>query len=230
MTASLDMATGNRAHSLAVRSNDLYETPGCAVRSLLALEPLPTRIWEPACGPGSIVRELRAAGKDIVATDLVDYGLENSTAGVDFLMERQVFAGVEAVVTNPPFKLAADFVAHALHLCPHVVMLLRVAFLEGLRWHSPDEEKRGLDLGAHLARVTVFCPRLPMMHRDGWDGPKASSAMCFAWFTFRRGWASQGGQATVRWHDWRTVPTTEAEEARVPESAPLLDLMEAVAE
>lgn len=199
----LNMATGNRVHAISERKNDLYQTPACAVRSLLALEPLPDRIWEPACGPGAIVRELRAAGKDVVATDLVDYGA--GAAGVDFLMERRAPEGIDCIVTNPPFKLAEEFVEHALELCPHVVMLLRVAFLEGLRWHSPESEKRGCDFGAHLARVTVFCPRLPMMHREDWEGPKASSGMAFAWFTFRRGWAAAGGSATVRWHDWRTL-------------------------
>lgn len=204
----LNMATGNRVHAISERKDDLYQTPACAVRSLLALEPLPSRIWEPACGPGAIVRELRATGKDVVATDLVDYrdrGLADQIYGVDFLMERQAPQGVSCIVSNPPFKLAEEFVAHALELCPHVVMLLRVAFLEGLRWHSPESEKRGCDFGAHLARVTVFCPRLPMMHREDWEGPKANSGMAFAWFTFRRGWAAAGGSATVRWHDWRTL-------------------------
>lgn len=199
----LNMATGNRVHAVSERKNDLYQTPECAVRSLLALEPLPDRIWEPACGPGAIVRVLRAAGKDVVATDLVDYG--EGQAGVDFLMERRAPDGVEAIVTNPPFKLAEEFVEHALELCPHVVMLLRVAFLEGLRWHSPAAERRGLDFNAHLARVTVFCPRLPMMHREDWEGPKANSGMAFGWFVFRRGWAAAGGAPTLRWHDWRTL-------------------------
>jgi hypothetical protein len=31
--------------------------------------------------------------------------------------------------------------------------------------------------------------RLPRMHREGWDGPRASSSMAFAWFAWRRGYA-----------------------------------------
>jgi hypothetical protein len=32
----------------------------------------------------------------------------------------------------------------------------------------------------------VFRNRIPMMHRDGWAGPRASSAMPFAWFVWDR--------------------------------------------
>jgi hypothetical protein len=37
------------------------------------------------------------------------------------------------ICTNPPFRLAEEFVEHALRLCPLVVMLLRLAFLESER-------------------------------------------------------------------------------------------------
>ena len=47
----------NKAHALSERGNDLYETPAVAVRALMAIEWMPRRIWEPACGPGAIVRE-----------------------------------------------------------------------------------------------------------------------------------------------------------------------------
>jgi len=59
---------------LAERRDDLYETPECATRALLAVESLPQgTVWEPACGPGAIVRVLRAAGHQVYATDLVKY-------------------------------------------------------------------------------------------------------------------------------------------------------------
>ena len=60
--------------ALAERGHDLYETPPEATRALLEVERLPHRVWEPACGPGAIVTVLRAAGHDVVASDLVDYG------------------------------------------------------------------------------------------------------------------------------------------------------------
>jgi len=42
-----------------------------------------------------------------------------------------------------------------------------------------------LDTGM-LASVHVFIERLPMMHRDGWTGPRASSSVPYAWMTWHR--------------------------------------------
>ena len=180
----MSVAISDTKAALSERKNDLYESPPEAVRALLKAEMLPDMIWEPACGPGSIVRVLRASGRQVYATDLVDYGTtDQDSAGWDFLSERQLPIGVQAIVTNPPFKNAAEFVAHALDLCPRVVMLLRLAFIESAR-RAPI-----LD-GGHLARVHVFRNRLPMMHRDGWNGPKVSNPTAFAWFVWDR--AHQG--------------------------------------
>jgi hypothetical protein len=192
MTALNHAANAGR-HRLADRRDDLYETPTEATLALLSVEPLPLRIWEPCAGRGAIVNVLRDAGHDVVATDLVARGCPDSESRIDFLMERVAPAGVEAVVSNPPFKLAAEFVQHGLELVPHVVMLLRLGFLESER-RSPI-----LDDG-RLARIYVFRNRLPMMHREGWNGPRASSSIPFAWFCWTRG---HQGPAQLRRISWR---------------------------
>src|SRR4051812_21333645 len=118
--------------SQAERGADLYETDPSAVHALLQAEQLPPNIWEPACGPGAIVRTLRAAGHNVLATDLVDYNSpDQDHAGWDFLLKYSLPCGIQAIVTTPPYAIANNFVAHALELCPTVVMLLRLAFLEG---------------------------------------------------------------------------------------------------
>jgi hypothetical protein len=166
------------AHPLADRGDDVYETPEVAVEALLSAETIPACVWEPACGPGAIVRVLRRHGHVVYATDLVDYNSpEQDESGWDFLLERQLPIGVGAIVTNPPFKLASEFVAHALDLCPKVVMLLRLAFLE-------SERRTSILDGGKLARVHVFRNRLPMMHRAGWQGLRASSSTAFAWLVW----------------------------------------------
>jgi hypothetical protein len=58
-------------------------------------------------------------------------------------------------------------------------MLCRLAFLE------IECRTRILDTGT-LAAVHVFKKRLPMMHREGWTGRRASRAMPFAWFVWDR--------------------------------------------
>lgn len=175
----LDHSCQVQRHALADRKDDLYETPDVAVEALLRVERLPHHIWEPACGPGRIVNVLRQHGHTVWATDLVDYDCPNSQSGIDFLMERRTRIDVEAIVTNPPFKLAGEFVAKALELAPRVAMLMRLAFMES--------EKRCQILdGGELARVHVFRKRLPMMHRAGWEGRKSNSGMAFAWFIWDR--------------------------------------------
>lgn len=162
--------------SLEVRRNDLYETPACATRALIPFLDKGDVIWEPACGPGAIVRELREAGFRVMATDLVDYGLAGAGSGRDFLMERDGL-GIDAIVTNPPFKMADDFTRHALTLVPTVWIFQRLSWLEGA--------KRADLIDHHLDGILLGIERLPMMHREGYQGPKlGASAMPFAWFRF----------------------------------------------
>jgi hypothetical protein len=194
---SLNLSTGSARAAFSERGDDLYETPACAVHALLAVEPVPSICWEPACGPGAIVSILRDSGRKVIATDLVDWGCSDAESGIDFLMERK--APTTAIVTNPPFKLAEEFVEHAINLAPEVYMLMRLAFLEGMRWRTKGFEK-------HLARVWVFAPRLPFMHRHGYEGPKNSnSGMPFAWFVFHRN-AAKFNAAQVRWLNPRDYP------------------------
>ncbi len=196
---TLSLATGSARAALSERGDDLYETPACAVHALLAVEPLPLTVWEPACGPGAIVGILRDRGRAVVATDLVDWGCPDSQSGIDFLMERKAPDGVPAIITNPPFKLADEFAAHAIELVPEVYLLMRLAFLEGMRWYREIDNRRGLGLSEHLARVWVFAPRLPFMHRHDFEGKKNSnSGMAFAWFVFHRD-AAKLGAAQIRW-------------------------------
>jgi len=188
---SLALQMGRAA--LAERKDDFYETPEQATRALLRYEPLPDRIWEPACGKGAISRVLAEAGHDVTSTDLVDRGY--GQAGIDFLMETVAPRGVQAIVTNPPFKLADQFVRHGLTLVPRVVMLLRLAYLEGAG---------RADIHAKISRVWVGRERLPFMHREGYEGPKHSnSGAPFAWFAFSRD--KQPGPIALQHISWRGV-------------------------
>jgi hypothetical protein len=179
-------------HALADRGNDFYATPACAVEALLRVENLPLRLWDPCCGSGTIVRVLRDSGREVIGSDLVERGDPTCFGGRDFLLERKAPDGCRGIVANPPYKLAEQFVAHALQLSPLVIMLLRLAFLESKR-RTDILERAG------LARVHVFRNRIPMMHRAGWDGPKASSAIAFAWFVWDR---DHDGPPTLQRISW----------------------------
>lgn len=201
MPVRLDSALGNGRHALSERGNDLYETPPVAVTALMDNEPLPQVIWEPACGPGKIVKTLRDAGKTVYATDLVDYGCPASHSKRDFLFERHTCFGADAIVTNPPFKLAAQFALRAIEMVPKTCLLLRLAFLEGGNLNTEAGTARRIVLDeTPPARVLLFRKRLPMMHRAGWEGKKANSGMAFAWFVWDR---AHTGPTELRRISWK---------------------------
>ncbi len=189
---------------LSERGDDLYETPPVAVTAIMKRETLPSVVWEPACGPGAIVGVLRAAGHTVIATDLIDWGCPDSGSRRDFLFEKRAPHGCECIITNPPYKLAQEFVLKARELAPKVVMLLRLGFLE-------SERRRNILESGDLSRVYVFRNRLPMMHRRGWTGPRASSATAYAWFVWDR---AHTGPTVIHRISW--VPGPERVKAAYP--------------
>jgi hypothetical protein len=131
---------------------------------------------------------LRSAGHVVAATDL-------DGDHVDFLMELSAPAGAEAIVTNPPYTLAAEFVRHGLTLVPKVVMLLRLNFYAAQCRADITEQ------GSGLARIHVFANRLPRMHREGWAGKRTSASMELAWFVWERGYAGPTTIDRIWWRD-----------------------------
>lgn len=107
---------------------DAYETPEWATLALLPWLPRtkPIAIWEPACGSGKMVRALAEFG-DVLGTDI-------ESAGNDFLkcIVSPWHKPVDAIITNPPYVLAKEFIGHALGLMQPtggiVAMLLRTDF------------------------------------------------------------------------------------------------------
>jgi hypothetical protein len=174
--------SGQHAHS--ARGFDFYATPAIAVTALLDanpkhLDPASVRIWEPAAGDGGIVLPLRERGFAVIASDITarDFPLHFVS---DFFLLTQAPAGTTTIITNPAYRSAQRFAEHAIDLAPDVFLLLRLAFLESIR-RTDLLEHRG------LRAVHVFRRRLPRMHRHGWDGPRSSSSIAFAWFHWRAG-------------------------------------------
>ena len=117
---------------------EFYPTPPSAIQALLSVERFDGDIWEPACGDGAIGRELVAAGYDVIATDITDWGY--GYAGYDFLTQGKPFA--RNIVTNPPYGwgMADKFVQKALAFTAdtggRVAMLLNIASLCHPRRHD----------------------------------------------------------------------------------------------
>jgi hypothetical protein len=201
MIMALDHSCQVQRAPLSERGDDVYFTPPVAVPPMLQRVKLPRRLWECACGDGTgILDVLRAHGHEVIGSDLVDYGRPDCFWRRDFLFERKVPNGCKGIITNPPFKLTEEFVAHALELCPLVVMLLRLAFYEGGTGKQDKHELRRRVLDEiPPARLLVFRKRLPMMHREGWEGRKGNSGMAFAWFVWDR---EHTGPTTIERISW----------------------------
>ncbi len=171
-------STNNAAAPKSQRGLDLYQTPAECTRALMDVEHLPRVLWEPAAGYGAMARVLEDGGHVVVRSDVEDYG--NLHFVEDFLTHTHLpMNDVEGIVTNPPFMFAEEFAHKALYFCPRVWLLLRLGFIEGLRW-----EEGGL--ANHIRHVYIFSPRPPRMHMEGWEGNKASPTFTVAWFCFER--------------------------------------------
>ncbi|MCF1452278.1 DNA translocase FtsK [Agrobacterium vitis] len=182
-------AIGTKSATDAEKGDQLYETPIEATRTLLALESFSGTVKEPFVGRGAILRPLEDAGYDVLIADLVDRGIstrhgELQQVGDFRLSEPGESVGVD-IVTNPPYDdLANECLAHALrvHKPRKMAALLNLNFQCGF----DDPNRRYVMDENPPSRIYIFTKRLPMMHRDGWDGPKASSQMNTAWYVWER--------------------------------------------
>lgn len=87
---------------------DLYETPEWVTDVIVPELYGYDYIWEPACGSGKMSARLRYHGFEVSGTDIE---LQNA----DFL-NRDWGLSPDAIVTNPPFKLAQKFIERSLEL------------------------------------------------------------------------------------------------------------------
>ncbi|MTJ82833.1 MAG: hypothetical protein F8N37_17740 [Telmatospirillum sp.] len=164
--------------------DDFYPTPRSAIEALLRVERFDGVIWEPACGDGAISRVLEETGHQVLSTDLIDRGY--GRGGIDFLLDYTTRA--DSVVTNPPFRLAADFARHALtRTTGKVALLCKLNFLEGIK-------RKPLFEATPLRTVYVFSERLTM-HRNG-ETTDRKGMIAFGWFVWDH---AHKGPPTIAW-------------------------------
>lgn len=144
---------------------DRYETPSWATAALVPHIPGYVKsVLEPACGTGKMV-DVLAPLFTVTASDI---------------QEGQDFFGVlacpdDAIVTNPPYAIAQDFIEHALHLVQpqrgFVAMLLRCDY---------DHAKSRRHL---FANHEAFAKKLVLTKRIKWiEDSKGSPSFNHAWF------------------------------------------------
>ena len=138
---------------------DYYPTPFIAIEALLQREMFAPLVWECACGDGAISKVLAKSDYQTYDTDLHDYGFGES--GMDFLEYNELPFQNCDIITNPPFKLANEFVLKALELKTRkFAFLLRLAFLEGI-WR-----KENIFFNNPPSIIYVFSKRLTIWRGD----------------------------------------------------------------
>lgn len=161
-------------------SPDNFPTPPWATRALLehviGHESLPTMTClEPACGQGHMVRPLQEYFAEVRYADAYDYGFGPVR---DFLSYPYETNAVDWVITNPPFRLAEDFIQRSLDVARvGVAMLVRTVFLESIgRYDRLFRETPPTVFAQFVERVPMVKGRLDR---------KATTATGYAWLVWK---------------------------------------------
>jgi hypothetical protein len=172
------------------KERDFYPTEPWVTRALCQAVDLrgdPRKIgyghvWEPACGNGRMAKVLDEAGYWVIATDITDYGYGSS--GIDFLEcqpKRTAPSWFGAIVTNPPFNLAVQFILRALALTKETGGT--VAILQRHEFDAPRSN--------HPLFQPPFAAKLILHKRPRWsDDGKAGPRFPYAWYLWD--WRHQG--------------------------------------
>ena len=156
-------------------------------------------VWEPACGAGDMVYALENRGYDLVATDidLSDYGHYHPIYAISFDNFDFLNDGIPikcfgdepvAIITNPPYKLAEEFIRQALAYMnsddgPDVRL---VAMLLRSEYHHAKRRRDLFTPEVGFAGETILTSR-PRWD-DWWNGkpPKAAPRHNFSWFIWQK--------------------------------------------
>ena len=175
-------------HSFKSReSEDFYATDPKAVDMLCDLERFSPVVFEPACGQGHIAEALKEHGYSVTCMDIVDRGYAGCKIG-DFLKCK--LSNIDAdIVTNPPYKLAQEFVEKSMETVGDghkVAMFLKLTFLETAK--RRELFKKYPPKTVYVASQRIAC----------WPNgrPTSQSMVCYAWFVWQKGFA---GDTTLKW-------------------------------
>lgn len=129
MTTGINLANSSKKNKRT--DADFYPTPYEVTVALLNKLQLnsTTRIWEPACGEGHMVKEIKAAGYSVESTDLFDRGYGEH--GIDFTKQTDN-RECQWMITNPPFSEAEAFIETAASMSLDGFALL----VKSQYWHA----------------------------------------------------------------------------------------------
>lgn len=136
--------------------------------------------WEPAANRGYMVRPLQEYFETVFASDVHDYGVHLPVH--DFLQPYRPdgFSNIDIIITNPPFRLAKQFIKHGLDITSvGVAVIVRTSFLEGINRYETLYKKNPPTI------VAPFVERIPMFR--GRIDPTGSTATSYTWLVWIKG-------------------------------------------
>lgn len=174
--------------------DDYYATDPRAVKDLIAMLnkyniEIPKEIVETSVGGGHIAKEFEKIGCNVTGYDIVDRGYPNTIIR-DYLTVDKLPDGC-MVIENPPFKRNIEFIKHSLSLIKkgqYICTFQKIQFLESQERKLFFEENPPKYVFVFSKRVKTYI--------NGDMSDKQSSAMCFCWFVFEKGYH---GDTVVKW-------------------------------
>ena len=131
---------------------------------------------EPACGVGHMAKVLAEYFGEVRPSDIHDYGYGEVR---DYLALPCEAGSADWVVTNPPFRLAEEFVHRSLMVARRgVAVLVRTVFLESVgRYEKLFKDKPPAKFAQFTERVAMVKGRLDR---------RASTATGYAWLVWEK--------------------------------------------
>lgn len=137
--------------------------------------------WEPACNRGHMVRPLAEYFGRVWASDVHDYGFGEQG---DFLIPGMIpwddGRDVDWVITNPPFRLAEQFIERASQVAKvGFAVIVRTSFLEGVGRYTNLFSRNPPSI------IAQFSERVPMV--KGRLTATGSTATAYCWLVWIEG-------------------------------------------
>lgn len=168
--------------------NDFYATNPEALELFLREQTcdINDNVWECACGQGHLSRKLEEWKFKVKSTDLIN---RNYGEVLDFLKFEGEWEG--DILTNPPFKLAEEFVEKGMSILKQgnkLILFLKVQFLE-------SESRYNLFKKYHLKYLYVHSSRQQCCKDADFDKYTATTQF-YCWFVWEKGYT---GDTTIKW-------------------------------
>jgi hypothetical protein len=167
--------------------NDYYATDPIAIDLLVENETL-NNVLECSCGEGHLSERMKSHNINVRSIDLIDRGYGEVMSFFD------VKEWNGDIVTNPPYKIAQEFIEHSLNIVndgSKVCMFLKLQFLEG-------KKRKKLFTKYPPKTLYVSSSRILCAKNADFEGMKkgGGSAVAYAWYVWEKGYS---GDTIIKW-------------------------------